>query len=107
MRYLIHRSHTPAVLQFIQSRFPTFRRKFSQIAESAYYANVCRNCEALQGGHYLHEPGGPFFANSEDEAAKLGLIEVPLSGPVEIDATDSYGIAEMIRLSTGKKYLKG
>lgn len=86
----------PFVLQFMQSRFPTFRRKFSQTAESAYYGNVCPNCEALQGDHYLHEPGGPFFPNSEDEAAKLQVIEAPLSGPIEIGATGSYGMGEII-----------
>jgi hypothetical protein len=93
----------PAVLQFIHTRFPTFRRKFSYTAENAYYANVCRNCEALQGDHYLHQPGGPFFPNSEEEAANLRLIEVPLSGPVEIDAQDSYGIGGLM-LENAKRY---
>jgi hypothetical protein len=84
------------VLQFVQSRCPTFRRKFSQTAETAYYGNICTKCDALQGDHYLHEPGGPFFPTSEIEAACLEITEVPLPGSVEIDGSPAYGLGEII-----------
>lgn len=84
------------VLQFIQSRFPNFRLKRSRTAGLEYYGNVCPNCDALTGDHYLHRPGDAFFPMSDEEAARLNISEVPLSCPAEFEASSSIGLGEMI-----------
>jgi hypothetical protein len=81
----------------IQARCPTFKLKQSKMAGFAYYANTCPKCGVLSGDHYLHsDPGSPFFPADEADAAKLTIEELPLSGPVELDAGCHFGLGEII-----------
>jgi len=91
------------VLSFIQKRFPSFKRKFSKATQSEYYANTCPKCGVLSGDFYLHwEPGGPFFPESEEDAACLTIEEIPIAGPVEVDAGLGMGCGDLI-LQQAKK----
>ena len=82
---------------FIQKRFPSFRLKYSKTTQSEYYANTCPKCGMLSGDFYLHsEPGGPFFPTSEEEATHLTVVEIPLDGPVEVEAGLGMGTGDLI-----------
>ena len=97
------RSLPGAVRGFIQRRFPTFRLKYSRTAQCEYYANTCPKCGVLSGDFYLHsEPGGPFFPTTENEASQLTIENIPLDGPVEIEAAFGAGTADLI-LKHGEK----
>lgn len=89
----------------IQARFPNFQLKYSKMAGSAYYANTCPKCGVITGDFFLHaEPGSPFFPTDEAEAEanRLTIEELPLSGPIELDAEFSVGLGEII-LKHGQK----
>ena len=91
------RSLPGRVRRFIQKRFPTFRLKYSKTTQSEYYANTCPTCGVLSGDFHLHdEPGAPFFPTTEDEASRLTIEEIPLDGPVQIEAALGMGTAELI-----------
>ena len=91
------------VLHFIQKQFPSFKRAFSKTTKSEYFANTCPHCCALSGDFYLHsEPGGPFFPETEEDAACLTVEEIPMDGPIEVCADLSVGGGEMI-LEFGKR----
>ncbi len=93
----------PSVLAFVQKRFPTFKRKFSKTTRTEYYANTCPKCGILSGDFYLHsEPGGPFFPESEADAACLTVEQIPLEGPIEVEAGLGMGGGDLI-LEHGKK----
>ena len=86
-----------SVLAFVQKRFPTFKRKFSKTTRSEYYANTCPKCGVLSGDFYLHsEPGGPFFPESEADAARLTVEQIPIDGPIEVVAGLGMGGGDMI-----------
>ncbi|WP_320534194.1 hypothetical protein [Robbsia andropogonis] len=60
---------------------PNYRVDFSKTAESNYFINHCRSCDAKLGDFYMHnEPGGAFFPTTEVQATKIQLrkVEVPL-----------------------------
>jgi hypothetical protein len=42
------------------------------------------------------EPGGPFFPTSEEEAIHLTVVEIPLDGPVEVEASLGMGAGDLI-----------
>lgn len=85
------------LLQAIQARCPSFKLKYSKMAGSEYYANTCPKCGVITGDFYLHaEPGSPFFPTDEADAAELTIEELPLSGPVELDARCGYGLGDLI-----------
>lgn len=51
----------------------------------------------LSGDFFLHsEPGSPFFPESEEEAAHLTLVEIPMDGPIEVEAGFGMGVGEII-----------
>jgi len=86
-----------SVLTFVQKRFPTFKRKFSKTARMEYYANTCPKCGVLSGDFHLHsEPGGPFFPESEEDAARLTVEQIPLNGPIEVVAGLGVGAGDLI-----------
>lgn len=90
------------VIDFIQKRFPNFKRTFSKMAQTEYLANTCPKCGVLSGDFYLHsEPGGPFFPESEADAASLDIEQIPLNGPIEVEAGLGIGSGDMI-LKYGK-----
>ena len=85
------------VRAFIQKRFPTFKLTYSKTIRSKYYANTCPKCGVLSGDFFLHsEPGSPFFPESEEEAAHLTLVKIPMDGPIEVEAGLGMGVGEII-----------
>ena len=85
------------VLAFIQKRFPSFKLKFSKTTRSEYYANTCPRCGILSGDFHLHsEPGAPFFPESEADAARLTIEQIPIDGPIEVVAGLGMGGGDMI-----------
>jgi hypothetical protein len=92
-----------SVLAFVQKRFPSFKRKFSKTTGSEYYANTCPKCGVLSGDFFLHcEPGGSFFPESKEDAAALNVEEIPLEGPIEVEAGLGMGSGDLI-LEHGKR----
>lgn len=92
-----------SVLDFVQRRFPTFKRKISKTTQTEYYANTCPKCGVLSGDFHLHsEPGGPFFPESEADAAVLTVEQIPLEGPIEVVAEFHTGGGDLI-LEHGKR----
>ena len=82
---------------FIQSRVPTFKLKYSNTTKSKYLGNTCPKCGVLFGDFYLNgDFGDPFFPEDENDAKSLYITEIPLSSPIEIDASLSMGSAEII-----------
>jgi hypothetical protein len=91
------------ILGIIQKRVPTFQFRSSLMAGSKYFATTCPNCHVIYGDFFLHcEPGAPFFPVSEEEAKSIYLTEIPLSRPIKLEASPSFGVREMI-LSNGKR----
>ncbi len=89
---------------FIQKRFPTFRLKYSKTTQSEYYASTCPNCGVLSGDFYLHgEPGAPFFPTTEEEAARLTVEEIPVAGPMDVEAGLGMGAAHLILKNAKRK----
>ena len=85
------------VVAYIQGRVPTFKLKFSKTVGQSYFASTCPKCGMLSGDFHLHsEPGAPFFPTTEREAASLYMTEIPISGPVEIQASPGVGCGELI-----------
>jgi hypothetical protein len=91
------------VLGYVQSRVPTFQLRYSKTVQGKYYANTCPTCGVISGDFFLHsEPGAPFFPTCEDEAGLLYLTEVPIQGPVRVQAGCQLGSGELI-LSHAKR----
>lgn len=85
------------ILQYIQSRVPTYKYRYSKTVGGKYFANTCPSCGVISGDFFMHsEPGGPFFPTNEEEAKSLYITEVPLNGPVSIKAGYHIGTGEMI-----------
>lgn len=85
------------VVAFVQARFPSFKRTFSKTTRTEYYANTCPKCGVLSGDFYLHsEPGGPFFPESEADAAQLLVEQIPLDGAIEVEASLGVGCGDFI-----------
>ena len=91
------------ILNYIQTRVPTFKLKYSKTVGSRYYANTCPSCGSLSGDFFLHsEPGAPFFPTDEQEASHLYLTEIPTVGPMLVQSGFHMGTGELI-LSHAKK----
>ncbi len=91
------------VLLYIQKRVPTFKRKYSKMAEKKYFANTCPKCGVMSGDFFLHsEPGAPFFPTEEEEAKSLYMTEIPLSGSITAKASLCLGTGDLI-LENAKK----
>jgi hypothetical protein len=91
------------VLNFIKSKVPTFKLKYSKMAGKKYWANTCPKCGVIYGDYFLHdEPGAPFFPDDEDDAKFLYIKEIPLAESIEISAGIGFGLGEMI-LSNAKR----
>lgn len=85
------------ILRFIQQKVPTFRFRNSVMGGTRYFANTCPKCHVISGDFFLHsEPGAPFFPASEEEAKSLYMKEIPISSSVEVDASPSVGVGELI-----------
>ena len=91
------------ILNYIQTRVPTFKLKYSKTVGSRYYANTCPSCGSLSGDFFLHsEPGAPFFPTDEQDASLLYLTEIPAVGPMLVQSGFHMGTGELI-LSHAKK----
>ncbi len=96
------------VLSFVRNRFPSFKLKYSKTLGTRYYANTCLKCGVISGDFYLHsEPGAPFFPTTEEEAKRLTLEAVPLTGSISVRAGLGMGTGDLIlehaRKLTGKQ----
>ena len=86
-----------AMVKFIQSKVPTFKKVYSKTMKIKYYGNTCPNCNVISGDFHLHcEPGAPFFPTDEEEAKRLYLKEIPLRDKVSIDAEVAFGPGDLI-----------
>ena len=85
------------IVSFIQRRVPTFQFRSSRMGGGQYYANTCPKCRVISGDFFLHsEPGAPFFPTSEKAAKSLYITEVPLTRPIQIEASPGVGTGETI-----------
>ena len=95
-----------SLFEFMQKRFSTFKQTFSKTNQSEYYANTCHKCGTLSGDFHLHsEPGGPFFLESEEDAASLTIEQIPMEGPIEVEADIGMGSGDLI-LEHGKRLIQ-
>ena len=91
------------IISYIQNRVPTFKLKFSKTVGQKYYANTCPKCGYISGDFFLHsEPGAPFFPSDEEEAKTIFMTDIPISTPIEIEASAGCGLGEII-LENAKK----
>ncbi len=75
---------------------PRFQKHFSRTAGQTYFANLCE-CGANFGDHYLHsEPGGAFFPETDEAAARMTIQTLPLEGEFELTATYAQGNEDCI-----------
>ena len=85
------------VVQYIQSRVPTYKLKYSKTVGRKYFANTCPKCGMLSGDYYLHsEPGAPFFPIDKEEATQLYMVKIPVTGSINIRASLHIGSGELI-----------
>ena len=91
----IHTMPKP-LLDAVLSRHPHFEKRASKTAGTAYYMNSCA-CGAHFGDFYLFsEPGGAFFPTDENEASRITIEELPLTGTFELDCGYGMGLGELI-----------
>ena len=85
------------VFFFIRNRVPTFKMKWSKMAMEKYLGNTCPKCGLLTGEFFLHsEPGAVFFPENEGDARSLFIREIPVSKPIDIEASPRTGCGELI-----------
>ncbi|MCZ6690352.1 MAG: hypothetical protein O7H41_12170 [Planctomycetota bacterium] len=85
------------LLAHMRKRCPTYRLRYSRTAEMRYFANTCGSCAALFGDFYLHsEPGGAFFPDSEEAAARMSVEVLPVRGEIRIAGWLGTGLGEII-----------
>lgn len=75
---------------------PRYQKHFSRLAGQAYFANLCE-CGANFGDFYLHsEPGGAFFPETDEIAARMTIQALPLKGEFELVATYVQGVEDSV-----------
>lgn len=84
------------ILAAVLSRHPHFEKRTSKTAGTAYYMNTC-DCGAHFGDFYLFsEPGGTFFPTDENEASRITIEELPLTGTFELHCSYGMGLGDLI-----------
>jgi hypothetical protein len=79
------------ILNYIYSVHPLFEKRMPKTTEFAYYMNTCK-CGAHFGDYFLHlEPGGAFFPMSKDDAIKVSIGELSLTGTFDFVCEYSIG----------------
>lgn len=73
-----------------------FRPFFSKKANMKYFTNLCPQCGANFGDHFLHELGGAFSPQTPEEAARLSIRTLPVQGDFELRAGYVSGAGELI-----------
>ena len=54
-----------------------FRKAYSAVTSSSYWANHCEHCRTLLADHELHcEPDGAFMPSTEVAAANIQLLQI-------------------------------
>ena len=71
------------LIRAMAERGSTLERMFSNTYEGEYFANRCV-CGAIQGDHFLHRPGGPFWPENVEEATAIGLEWLPIQDELRI-----------------------
>lgn len=85
-----------SVAETVLALHPHFQKHFSRTAGQTYFANLCE-CGTNFGDHYLHsEPGGAFFPETDEAAARMSIQRLPLEGEFELTATYSQGNEDCI-----------
>jgi hypothetical protein len=91
----IHTMPKP-LLDAVVFRHPHFEKRASKTAGTAYYMKTC-DCGAHFGDFYLFsEPGGAFFPIDENEASRITIEELPLTGTFELDCSYGMGLGDLI-----------
>lgn len=73
------------VAEQVQAHAPWMRMAPTRTSGLTYLANHCQHCDAVQGDHYLGEPGGPFWPDTP--ALMQALRFLPCQGPLEVEAS--------------------
>ncbi len=73
-----------AAMVQVQAHAPWLRMALTRTSGMTYLANHCA-CGAVQGDHYLGEPGEAFFPLSQDQVQALRLL--PCEGPLDAEAS--------------------
>ena len=85
-----------SVLDAITARHPHFEKRASKTADTKYYMNTC-NCGAHFGDFYLFsDPGGVFFPMDENEASRITIEELPLTGTFKFNCSYGEGLGDFI-----------
>lgn len=85
------------VLSYVQKRVPTFNFRYSKTVQGKHYANICPSCGMLSGDFSCIRARGTVFCQTcEAEAGLLYLTEIPIQGPVAIQAGYHIGTGELI-----------
>lgn len=91
------------IATFIQQKHPGFKMSYSKTTESNYFGNVCPSCGVLTGDFFLHsEPDAAFFPMTDEDAAGIALLEIPLNASVDLECEPSIGAGDLI-YRNGKK----
>lgn len=86
----------------IQMHHQNFEWRESRAAGYSYFMNTCP-CGAHFGDFYLFsEPGGAFFPSTEEDAAKIGILELPVEGTHGLACNPGFGLGGFI-LEHGKR----
>ena len=84
------------VFEAIRALHPRYQKHFSRTAGQTYFANLCE-CGANFGDYYLYsEPGGVFFPETDEAAARMTIQTLPLDGDFELTATYAQGVEDSI-----------
>jgi hypothetical protein len=84
------------ILAHIHSTHPQYEKRTSKVAGADYYMNTC-SCGAHFGDFYLHsEPGGAFFPDSEEQAGRIMVEELPFTGKFTFRCRYSMGVGDFI-----------
>jgi len=94
------------IIERVQKFHPMWQKRYSKTANREYFMNTCPECDAHFGDHFLFgEPGGAFFPMNDDEASRINIHDLKLTGVFELDGTWSMGTGDVI-WSHGKKLLE-
>ena len=75
---------------------PHFHPFFSKRANMKYFTNLCPQCGANFGDHFLHESGDAFSPQTPEEAARLSIRTLPVQGEFQVRAGYVSGAGALI-----------
>ena len=87
----------PVLLAEIQKIHPHYEHRRSRTINERYWMNCCSKCGVHFGDFYMHEePGGSFFPMTEQEAERMVVRKLGITGVFELDADYSMGGGDII-----------